>query len=63
MPLTTLTSKGQLTITKKVRESLNLHSDDKIEIYVTGDMEAVIRPVSTTQSITEDLYLVPYSFD
>jgi AbrB family looped-hinge helix DNA binding protein len=46
MSLATLTTKGQLTIPKKVRESLNLHSGDKIEIVVTGNMEALIRPVS-----------------
>ena len=46
MPLATLTSKGQLTIPKIIRESLNLHSGDKIEIIVTGNMEAVIKPVS-----------------
>ena len=46
MALATLTSKGQLTIPKKIRESLNLHSGDKIEIVTTGNMEAVIRPVS-----------------
>ncbi|MEA1923459.1 MAG: AbrB/MazE/SpoVT family DNA-binding domain-containing protein [Pseudomonadota bacterium] len=46
MSLATLTTKGQLTIPKKIRESLNLHSGDKIEIVITGNMEAVIRPVS-----------------
>ena len=46
MPLATLTSKGQLTIPKEIRDSLNLHSGDKIEIVVTGEMEAVIKPVS-----------------
>lgn len=46
MALATLTTKGQLTIPKKIRESLKLHSGDKIEIVVTGNMEAVIRPVS-----------------
>jgi AbrB family looped-hinge helix DNA binding protein len=46
MPLATLTTKGQMTIPKKIRESLNLHSGDKVEIVVTGNMEAVIRPVS-----------------
>ncbi|MCF6266246.1 MAG: AbrB/MazE/SpoVT family DNA-binding domain-containing protein [Desulfuromusa sp.] len=46
MPLATLTSKGQLTIPKEIRDSLNLHSGDKIEIVVTGKMEAVIKPVS-----------------
>lgn len=46
MPLATLTTKGQLTIPKKIRESLKLHTGDKIEIVVTGTREAVIRPVS-----------------
>jgi len=46
MPLATLTSKGQLTIPKEIRDSLNLHSGDKIEIVVTGKMEATIKPVS-----------------
>ena len=46
MPLATVTSKGQLTIPKKVRESLNLHTGDRVEITVTGNMEAVLKPVS-----------------
>jgi len=46
MPLATLTSKGQLTIPKEIRDSLNLHSGDKIELVVTGEMEAVMKPVS-----------------
>ncbi len=46
MSLATLTTKGQVTIPKKVRESLRLHAGDKIEIIVTEQREAVIRPVS-----------------
>lgn len=46
MALATLTSKGQVTIPKSVRESLQLHSGDKIEISVTGKGEAMIRPIS-----------------
>lgn len=46
MALTTLTSKGRLTIPKEIRESLNLHAGDKIEIVVTNHGEAIIRPVS-----------------
>ncbi len=46
MALATLTTKGQVTIPKKVRERLKLHTGDKIEIMVTGEREAVIRPVS-----------------
>jgi len=46
MALATLTTKGQVTIPKNVRELLKLHTGDKIEIIVTGEREAVIRPIS-----------------
>lgn len=46
MTLATLTTKGQVTIPKDVRDSLKLHTGDKIEIIVTENREAVIRPVS-----------------
>ena len=46
MALATLTTKGQVTLPKQVREALNLHQGDKIEIIVTDDNEAIIRPVS-----------------
>jgi len=44
--LATLTTKGQVTIPKKIRESLRLHTGDKIEIIVTEKREAIIRPIS-----------------
>ncbi|MCF6319637.1 MAG: AbrB/MazE/SpoVT family DNA-binding domain-containing protein [Proteobacteria bacterium] len=46
MALTTITSKGQVTIPIGVRKSLHLDVGDKIEIIVTKDNEAVIRLVS-----------------
>ncbi len=46
MALATLTTKGQVTIPKKIRDSLKLHTGDKIEFIVTENREAVIRPVS-----------------
>ncbi len=46
MVLATLTTKGQVTIPKKIREVLKLHTGDKIEIIVTEKREAIIRPVS-----------------
>ncbi len=46
MQLATLTTKGQVTIPKKIRESLRLHTGDKIEIIVTDNGEAIIRPIS-----------------
>jgi AbrB family looped-hinge helix DNA binding protein len=46
MAQATLTTKGQVTIPKEVRDSLQLRSGDKIEIIITKDREAIIRPVS-----------------
>jgi len=46
MALATLTTKGQVTIPKRIRESLKLNTGDKIEIIVTEKREAIIRPVS-----------------
>lgn len=46
MALATLTTKGQVTIPKIIRESLKLKTGDKIEIIVTEKREAIIRPVS-----------------
>ncbi len=45
MAVATLTTKGQVTIPKEIRESLHLHSGDKIEILVKECGEAVIRPI------------------
>jgi len=41
-----MTTKGQLTIPKKIRESLKLHTGDKVEFIVTENREAIIRPIS-----------------
>ncbi len=46
MALATITSKNQVTIPKEVRDSLNLRFGDKIEIIVTEEGAALIRPVS-----------------
>lgn len=46
MALATITTKGQVTIPKTVRDSLKLNSGDMIEIIVTDKREAIIRPVS-----------------
>jgi antitoxin PrlF len=47
----TLTSKGQLTIPKVVRDSLRLHSGDRIAFILHGDAEAVMKPI--TKSVDE----------
>jgi antitoxin PrlF len=46
MAIATLTTKGQVTIPKEIRESLQLRTGDKIEIIVTEKREAIIRPIS-----------------
>ena len=45
MSLAKITTKGQVTIPKDVREALNLNAGDKIEIIVQESSEALIRPV------------------
>lgn len=46
-----LTSKGQTTIPKKIRELLNLHPGDEIDYVVDEDGKVFIEPV--TSDITE----------
>ena len=46
MALATITTKGQVTIPKSVRDSLMLSTGDKIEFIVTNKREALIRPIS-----------------
>lgn len=46
MALATITSQGRVTIPRPVRDSLGLSSGDKIEITVTEEGVAVIRPIS-----------------
>ena len=51
MVTATLTSKGQLTIPKAVRDSLNLHAGDRVAFIVHGDTEATMKPL--TKSVDE----------
>ena len=44
----TLTSKGQMTIPKAVRESLRLRSGDRVEFVVHDQSEATLRPITKT---------------
>ncbi len=46
MVTATLTSKGQLTIPKAVRESLHLRAGDRVAFIVHGDAEALMKPVT-----------------
>ncbi len=46
MVTATLTSKGQLTIPKSVRDSLHLQTGDRVAFVVHGDSEATLKPVT-----------------
>lgn len=46
MAIATLTTKGQVTIPKEIRDALHLHTGDRIEIVVNDKGEAIIRPIS-----------------
>ncbi len=51
MAIATVTSKGQLTIPKEVRDSLHLHAGDRVLFVVHGDNEATMKPI--TKSVDE----------
>ena len=46
MQQATLTSKGQITIPKLVRDSLALHAGDKIEFVLTENNEVLLKPIT-----------------
>ena len=46
MAFATITSKGQVTIPKAVRNSLHLKAGDKLEFIVNEDGRLLVRPVS-----------------
>ena len=48
MTVATLTSKGQVTIPKDIRESLRLSAGDKVEFVITERKEALLRPITKT---------------
>ncbi len=45
MPLATLTSKGQVTIPKSVRDSLHLQTGDKVDFVITQNGDALLKSV------------------
>jgi len=46
MSLTTLTSKGQVTIPKNIRDLLHLYAGDKVEFVFNETNDVVLRPVT-----------------
>ncbi len=53
----TLTSKGQVTIPKAVRDSLKLHVGDRLEFLV--DPDGSVRIVPATRPVTDLKSLLP----
>lgn len=46
MTTATLTSKGQITIPKKIREQLLLHTGDKLDFTLTAEGDVLLRLVT-----------------
>ncbi|NOY64887.1 MAG: AbrB/MazE/SpoVT family DNA-binding domain-containing protein [Nitrospirae bacterium] len=46
MSVATVTSKGQITIPKKVREYLKIESGDKLEFFIEKDGKVTVLPVT-----------------
>lgn len=48
MPIGTLTSKGQITIPKAIRDSLGLEPGDKVDFVLEADGRVILRPATTS---------------
>ena len=48
MVTATITSKGQITLPKMVRDSLHLRTGDRVEFVIHGQAEAILKPVTKT---------------
>ena len=46
MATATLTTKGQITIPKAIRDRLMLHSGDKLDFHLTEQGEVLLKPVT-----------------
>ncbi|NEV64660.1 AbrB/MazE/SpoVT family DNA-binding domain-containing protein [Thiorhodococcus minor] len=46
MAVATITSKGQITIPKEIRQELLLHSGDRIDFKLTEQGKVLLRPVT-----------------
>ena len=53
MATATLTSKGQVTIPKTVRDALQLREGDKVDFMLTENGEALLTPITKTVTVDE----------
>lgn len=51
MPIATITSKGQITLPREVREHLHVREGDRVEFEIQRDGDVKVRPV--TGSVAE----------
>ena len=47
MPVSILTSKGQTTIPKKVRDALKLKTGDRLEFIIESERRVILRPATS----------------
>lgn len=67
MPTSTLTSKGQTTIPKAIREALDLHPGDRLDFTLEADGRVVLRPatidITALDGLVDRSGRVPVSVD
>lgn len=59
MPTSTLTSKGQTTIPKKVREFMRLSPGDKLDFVIQDDGQVVLQPANVDLAELDGLLYTP----
>ena len=59
MPTTTITSKGQITLPKEVREHLHVHEGDRVEFVIDDQGKVEMRPLSGSIQSLFGLLLQP----
>ncbi len=47
MPTSTLTSKGQITLPKQVREQLRLHVGSRVDFVIEPSGRVILKPLNT----------------
>lgn len=59
MPRATITSKGQMTVPKAVREALKLRPGDQVELIIQDEGDVIMRPANLDLEDLEGLLQRP----